>query len=140
MPSSATNNDEKVYLDYTQAELDRAYAQAGWASNMESIMASWASHGFSIRDARAGHREVAYGPASCEKLDIFDAEGPVVHLHIHGGAWQRQSKEDCSFIAPTMRARGVPFVVPEFGKLPEYRMPQVLEQIARATLWTVLSH
>lgn len=136
MLPSVINHAEKVYLDYTQTELDQAYAQAEWASNMNGILASWARRGAACRGPRAGYREAPYGPAPCEKVDVFEVEGPVVHLHIHGGAWQRQSKEDCSFIASAMRARGVPFVVPEFGKLPEYRMPQVLDQIARATLWT----
>jgi arylformamidase len=69
-------------------------------------------------------------------LDVFDADGATVHFHIHGGAWQRQTKEDCSFIAPAMQAIGIPFVVPEFGRLPDTSMPDVLDQIARALVWT----
>ena len=136
MPSSAATHARNVYLNYTQAALDRAYTQSLWAPNMETLLSGWAARGAPLRTAVTGYSEEAYGRAPCERLDVFDARGPVVHLHIHGGAWQRQSKEDCSFIAAGMRALDVPFVVPEFGRLPDYRMPDVLDQIARATLWT----
>lgn len=136
VPSSAAAHAKNVYLHYTQAELDHAYTQAEWASNMAVLMDSWAKRGAPLRRADKGYSELAYGPDPCETLDLFGGGGRVVHLHLHGGAWHRQSKEDCSFIAASMRAQNVPFVVPEFGKLPDYRMPDVLDQIARATLWT----
>ncbi|SIT05472.1 arylformamidase [Roseivivax lentus] len=39
-------------------------------------------------------------------------------------------------MAPAMRAVNAPFVVPEFGKLPAFRMPEVFDQIVRAIVWT----
>jgi arylformamidase len=133
---AARRQTKPVYLDYTQGELDRAYTQAEWAPNMQSLMRAWTEAGQSLRPPDQGYAEYAYGAEACERVDVFDASGPIVHLHIHGGAWQRQSKEDCSFLAPTMKALDVPFVVPEFGKLPAYRMPQVLKQITVAVRWT----
>jgi len=136
LASSVKQPVRAVYLDYTQDELDRAYTQSAWADNVAELLEGWARRGPSCRTPAFGHTEEAYGPDGCERVDLFGASGPVVHLHLHGGAWQRQSKEDCSFMAPAMGAIGVPFVVPEFGRLPDYRMPEVRDQIARALVWT----
>ncbi|WP_159456783.1 alpha/beta hydrolase [Roseivivax jejudonensis] len=133
---SAERRSGSVYLDYSQEELDRAYTQALWAPNMQSLIDGWTRDGAACRDPGHGYAEHAYGPRDCERLDVFDAAGPIVHLHLHGGAWQRQSKEDCSFIAPAMRRLDVPFVVPEFGRLPDQRMPEVFDQIVAAMVWT----
>lgn len=134
--SSATANADRVYLDYSQEALDRAYDQSYWAANMEAIIGRWTSKGAALRGPEMGYGEHRYGKDPCERIDVFDGDGPIVHVHLHGGAWRRQSKDDCSFMAPTMRALGAPFVVPEFGKLPEYTMPQVFAQITRAIVWT----
>ncbi|MEQ6250295.1 alpha/beta hydrolase [Sulfitobacter sp. HNIBRBA3233] len=127
---------EKVYLDYTQAELDRAYTQTEWADNIGPILKGWDTRGAHSRTARYRYAEHAYGKSADERIDLFDAPGPSVHFHVHGGAWQRQSKEACSFIAPAMHAIDMPLAVPEFGRLPETRMPDVFGQIARALVWT----
>lgn len=125
-----------VYLGYSQAELDRAYTQRAWADNVDEITAGWAERGKRCRSDSLGYSEHAYGDDCDERVDVFEAQGAIVHFHVHGGAWQRQSKEDCSFMAPAMHAAGVTLVVPEFGRLPQTRMPDVLDQIARALIWT----
>jgi arylformamidase len=125
-----------VYLRYTQAELDRAYTQSAWAPNMHSLIGGWQEAGTDCRTNAFGFGTHAYGPTPDEQIDVFELPGRIVHFHIHGGAWQRQQKEDCSFLARAMRSLGAPLAVPEFGKLPDTRMPVVLEQIAQALLWT----
>jgi arylformamidase len=136
MQYSTETSSNFVYLDYSQSELDRAYTQTEWANNIEAIMQRWDEVGQELRSERFCYAEHAYGDAPEELLDIFNAPGPTVHFHIHGGAWQRQSTEACSFMAHAMRRLNVPLVVPEFGRLPETRMPDVLDQIARALVWT----
>lgn len=129
-------DETAVYLGYSQVELDRAYAQREWASNADAILARWNSRGAACRSTRYGYSEHAYGTGCDERIDLFEADGDIVHFHLHGGAWRGQAKEDCSFMAPAMQDAGVTFVVPEFGRLPRTRMPAVLDQIVRALVWT----
>lgn len=136
MHRSFETSSGNVYLGYSQTELDRAYTQTEWAANIEEILQRWDERGVRCRNEGFGYAEHAYGAAGQERLDIFEASGPTLHFHIHGGAWQRQSKEACSFIAQAMQSIDVPFVVPEFGRLPDARMPEVLDQIAQALIWT----
>lgn len=136
MAGETAEPTDDVYPGYSQAELDRAYTQAVWAPNAETLLQSWKQRGVLCRAAHPGYAERAYGAAAEERIDVFPGPGPVVHFHIHGGAWKAQSKEDCSFIAGAMRKAGIPLVVPDFGLLPAVRMPTVLDQLSRALVWT----
>ncbi|QDL91949.1 alpha/beta hydrolase [Paroceanicella profunda] len=129
---------DRVYLDYSQAELDRAYDQRVWAPDAAECMARWAEEAETLRRPPLW-QEQAWGPEPQQSLDIFRPEaatGPLpVHVHIHGGAWRIQSKEDAAFLAPAMTGAGQVFVAPGFGKLPALTMPQMVEELARALAW-----
>jgi arylformamidase len=128
----------QVYPGYTQAELDLAYSQRHWAENADQILGRWSSAVAAIRAASPGYREFRYGPQADELIDLYPAPGRPrhAHFHIHGGAWRAQSKSDCAFLAPLMRAADLNFVVPGFGNLPQQRLPQVLANLIRALRWT----
>jgi arylformamidase len=128
----------QVYPGYTQAELDLAYSQRHWAENADQILGRWSSAVAAIRAASPGYREFRYGPQADELIDLYPAPGRPrhAHFHIHGGAWRAQSKSDCAFLAPLMRAADLNFVVPGFGNLPQHRLPQVLANLIRALRWT----
>lgn len=127
---------DEIYPGYTQAELDRAYAQKEWAANMDAILRRWSDTAAEVKSAHSGYAEHSYGARPDERIDVFPAEGSLVHFHIHGGAWRGQAKEDSAFLAPSMAAAGVTLVLPEFSKLPDVRMPVLLDQLKRALAWT----
>ncbi|MGX1309461.1 arylformamidase [Amorphus suaedae] len=127
---------DEIYPGYTQAELDRAYSQKEWAANMEAILHRWSAAAPGVKAAHPGHSEFRYGDHPDERIDVFPADGPLVHFHIHGGAWRGQSKDDSAFLAPSMAAAGITLVLPEFSKLPDVRMPVLLDQLKRALAWT----
>ncbi|MGX1308761.1 arylformamidase [Amorphus suaedae] len=123
-----------VFLDYTQEELDRAYDQRVWARNVEDLLAVWRD---AVAPARAGvphYAERAYGDSPSERLDVYAGTGTgcPVHIHVHGGAWRSQSKDDGALLARSMVASGMQFVVPDFDLLPAVRMPRMVDQLARA--------
>ncbi|QDM24121.1 alpha/beta hydrolase [Tardiphaga sp. vice154] len=127
-----------IYAGYTQAELDAAYTQREWADNMEVLLKQWAAAAPDVRARTHGYREVRYGAGPVEVLDVYPAgEGArFAHFHIHGGAWRGQSKSDGAFLAPLMNELRTNFIVPDFGKLPATRMPDVLQQLVAALAWT----
>ncbi len=124
---------ERVYLDYTQAELDKAYDQRLWADNAGDIMAEWRdAHG--LREV-LGCAEVQYGNSPREAMDIYPAPAAGVapiHFHIHGGGWRMQSKEDCAFLAPTQQSLGFMPVFPDFDQLPDVTLTMQYEQLRQA--------
>lgn len=131
----------KVYLDYTQAELDAAYDQRVYAPNREEIVAWYGTESAKVRDRLPHQRSVPYGEGEDETLDIFPAQkGPgsnltPVHVHIHGGRWTLFTKDEESFIAPVFTEAGAACVVIDFSNIPKVRIPQMVDQVRRAIAW-----
>ena len=144
MPAEAAR---KVYLDYTQADLDAAYDQRVYAPNREEIVAWCGAEGIRVRERLEMRRSVPYGNGEDETLDIFPAKsgsksgsesnfGAPVHIHIHGGRWTLFTKDEESFIAPTFVSAGVACVVPDFSNIPKVRIPEMVAQVKSAIAWT----
>ncbi len=124
---------EKIWLDYDQAALDRAYDQRAWAPDA----AEWvARYGRDTAAARAAHPPEVhdYGAGL---LDFYRAAENTrgVHLHLHGGAWRLLTRGDAGMAAPALLAAGWDMAVPDFALLPEHRMPRMVEDVVAACLW-----
>ncbi len=137
MPAEST----KVYLDYTQAELDAAYDQRVWAPNREEIVAWYGEESAKVRSRLEHRRSVPYGRGEDETLDIFAAAGSIaaggapVHVHVHGGRWTLFTKDEESFIAPVFVEAGAACIVIDFSNIPKVRVPQMVAQVKRAIAW-----
>lgn len=128
---------ETVFLNYTQDELDHLYDQRAWAPNAGAVLAGWRDAVAPARASVAGYAEHAYGERPVEVLDLYPAQATPapIHIHIHGGAWRAQSKDDGAILAPAMTSAGMHFVVPDFDLLPHVRMPDMIDQLARMVGW-----
>ena len=61
----------RVFLDYDQAGLDRAYDQAEWAPNRQEVLARRAAASEAVRARLGEPRSFAYGPTAIERLDVY---------------------------------------------------------------------
>ena len=128
---------DRIYLHYTQAELDRNFDQRGWVSNALEVIGRYAPMSAATR-ARLHHRaNVAYGSGSDEVLDIFPAprSAGAVQVFVHGCAWRNFTKDDYSFPADAYVAAGVHTVIVNFSNLPAVRLPEMAAQVRRAFEW-----
>jgi len=130
MPAS-----DKVFLHYTQAELDRNYDQRAWAPDSASYIARFVPDSAATREALP-HKTFAYGPDPDEVLDVFlaSAGAPTV-VFVHGGAWRNFDKSNFSFMATPFVRAGFHCAVVNFSKLPARRLPDVVDQLRRALTW-----
>lgn len=128
--------EPKVYLDYTQQELDDAYNQRLWADNAEAVIARYTTDSAAAR-AKYPPRTFRYGPSGDETLDWFptDKPGAPVLVFIHGGAWRSLTKEDSAASAPMIVQAGAHYVALNFATIPKVRLPDMAEQCRRAILW-----
>jgi arylformamidase len=128
---------EKVYLDYTQAELDRAYDQRAWAPNADEVIARYASESAKTRKRFSGALDVRYGSTKEETLDLFPAaaRGAPLHVHVHGGGWRNLTKDEESFLAASLVPAGAALAVLNFATIPRVRLPDMIEQVRRAIGW-----
>jgi arylformamidase len=128
--------EDKVFLNYTQGELDRAYDQSAWAPNAAAIQAGYAADSASVRKSYRPHT-FKYGPTEAEVLDVFGpgaGRGPI-HVFVHGGAWRGLSKDDGSFAAPTFVDSGGVYIALSFANFPAVGVAEMVEQCRGALRW-----
>jgi arylformamidase len=133
------NDRAKVFLDYTQAELDQAYDQLVWAPHRDAIQAEIRRDCEAVRQKMPPRTE-RYGKSEAQVLDIFVPKGasrvPVL-VYLHGGAWLRGSRLDTVYPAPAVTGKGAALVVPEFDNVGVVPLPRMIEQCREAVDWTV---
>src|SRR3954470_84781 len=127
---------DKVYLHYTQAELDRNFDQRNWVKNALEIIGRYPELSKATR-ARLKHYSAAYGSGPDETLDIFPAaKSPApVQVFVHGGAWKNFTKDDYSFPADAYVPAGIHTVVLNFSNVPAVRLPEMADQVRRGIEW-----
>lgn len=131
---------EKVYLDYTQQELDDAFEQTLWAPNFEALRDANKARCAELR-AKMKHFELRYGPGPEETLEILPAaasNAPML-LFVHGGRWRPQPDNSFVYFADTVVKAGAHFVAARFSTLDPprrpTRLPDMVAELQRAVLW-----
>src|SRR5262245_45447399 len=127
----------KVFLDYDQAALDRAYDQPSWAPNMQEVLQRRAAASDAVRTRLGAPRRLAYGPTEIEQLDVFAAarpDAPII-IFLHGGAWRGGDARSQAFAAETFVHAGAHWVVPDFATVMEVGLDGMVEQVRRAVAW-----
>lgn len=131
---------EKIFLDYTQPELDQAYDQMAWAKNGKELHTRNEQRSAEVRTRHQCIVE-SYGPTEDETLEIVQAgrSGAPVVLYIHGGRWMAQPGDPFIYFAETVVGKGAHFVGARFGTLSatpgEFRLPHMVGQLRRAVVW-----
>jgi arylformamidase len=129
--------NRKVWLDYTQQELDDQYNQRKLVPDADDYMKR---HGVLSAEVRARldcRLDVPYGPSEDERLDIFPAAaaGAPVVVYYHGGAWTRWHKDNNSFQAPAFVEAGATFVPVNFAPVPKVTLDELVRQCRAAVVW-----
>lgn len=131
----------KVYLGYTQKELDDAYDQLVYAPNRDQILARMAVNSELVRKRIGAPERLKYGAPGIEGMDLYRArsgKGPFpVHLYIHGGAWRRGLAKDYAYPAETYVNAGAHYIAIDFNNVDETNgeLAPMAEQVRRAIAW-----
>ncbi len=100
-------------------------------------LAEWAEKSAAWEaDARAEYG-LAYGESPAEKLDLFLAEaaGAPVHMYIHGGYWQANSRKSSSFVVRPLVEAGAHAAVLDYGLCPDVTIDEIARQCRAALAW-----
>jgi arylformamidase len=76
----------------------------------------WTAATAKLREQHPQHLNLAYGPKERNKWDIYPASNPKAPclVHIHGGYWQRGSKETFGCLTEGALARGWSAALPGY--------------------------
>jgi len=127
----------RVFLDYDQAGLDRAYDQAAWAPNMQEVLARRAAASEAARARLGEPQRFDYGPTATERLDVYaTAVRPApAMVFLHGGAWRGGDARSQAFAAETFVYAGAHWVVPDFATVMDVGLDGMVAQVRRAVAW-----
>jgi arylformamidase len=138
-PSPAAHKGPRVFLDYTQSELDAAYDQAMYAPNAQQIQNRRLANGAAVRARLGEPLRFAYGPTPIEGLDVFATprEKAPIFVFIHGGAWRNGVARDHAFAAETFVRLGAHYVVPDFVLVQDAgrSLMPMAQQVRSAIAW-----
>ena len=87
-------------------------------------------------------RNVAFGPAGWEKLDIYTpANAPTngtlpVVVFYYGGRWEEGAKGDYAFVGSVLAKQGFVVVIPDYRKYPDVKFPVFVQDAAKSLAWT----
>ena len=130
-----------VWRGMTQEELDAAYDQAAYASNMQIVLARLASKSEDVRERTGPPQRFEYGPGKNERLDVYSpalATGNApINVFVHGGAWRGGEARNYAFPAELFINSGAHFIPIDFDNVQDLEgdlMPMV-GQVRRALAW-----
>ena len=108
----------KVFLDYDQTALDRAYDQAQWAANMQQVLKRRTLASDAARGRIGGPRTFSYGVTPIETVDLYPTTRPnaPIAVVLHGGAWRGGEARHAAYAAGTFVHAGAHYAVPEFAR------------------------
>ena len=85
-------------------------------------------------------KDIAYGPGSRQKLDIYTpkhaTEKTPIIVFFYGGRWSSGSKDQYRFIGLRFAEYGYKVIIPDYSLYPEVKFPKFVSDGARAIAWT----
>ncbi len=118
----------------SQAERDAAYNNNGAVANSAALIEARNAGSKAYRAANNTALDVPYGAAPRQKLDLYPAERPDAPclVFIHGGYWQRNSREDSACYAAGVRTHGWSVAMPSHTLAPDATLTEIVGEIHRA--------
>src|SRR5262249_25975087 len=98
---------------------------------------SWAAASSALREKHPKHLDLAYASAERAKWDLYPATDPKApcFVHIHGGYWQRGSRQTFACMAEGVLAHGWSAALPGYTLAPEASLTQIAGELRTAFGW-----
>jgi acetyl esterase/lipase len=97
----------------------------------------WAAASKALRARHQRHLDLAYARADRTRWDLYPATDPRApcYVHIHGGYWQRGSKEIFACMAEGVLAHGWSAALPGYTLAPDASLTQITKELRTALDW-----
>lgn len=121
----------------SRAERDAAYDNIGAVPNSMALNTARAEASAIFRSAHAGHLDLRYGPKERNTWDLYPASNPDAPclVFIHGGYWQRNSKDQFASLMAGPYAMGWSAALPGHTLAPDASLSEIVSEINAALDW-----
>lgn len=120
-----------------QAARDAAYNNNLAVANSAALVERRNAASAAFRAAHPAGLDVPYGLAPRQRFDLFAASAATAPclVFIHGGYWQRNTREDFACFAEGVLAHGWSMALPGYTLAPEATLTEIVGEIRRALDW-----
>jgi len=134
MAAPAQHKTTALFRGMDRAALDAAYNNSAAVADSPQWLDRWRERSAARRGAPRARLDVPYGSKRRTLLDYFAGGRPGAPLFVflHGGYWQRNSKEMFSFLAEGPNAHGIDVAVVGYTLAPTARLSEIVAEIDQA--------
>lgn len=124
----------------SRAERDAAYNNVAAVPDSPTLNAAREAESARFRSDHSGHLDLPYGTRERNTWDLFPAADPKAPclVFIHGGYWQRNSKDQFANLIAGPHANGWSAALPGYTLAPDATMTEIAAEIRAALDWLVL--
>ena len=121
----------------SQAQRDAAYNNNAAVADSAALIERRNAASLAFRSAHRGGLDAPYGPGARQRFDLYPAESATAPclVFIHGGYWQRNTREDFACYAEGVLAHGWSAALPSHTLAPDATLAQIVGEIAGALDW-----
>ncbi|MGO8924691.1 MAG: alpha/beta hydrolase [Xanthobacteraceae bacterium] len=126
-----------IWRGMTRGELDAAYNNSAAVKNSAEKLAEWSARSARTRSRPGALLDLQYGPRPRNRIDVFQcgrAQAPLF-VFIHGGYWQRNSKEMFACMAEGALANGFDAALVGYTLAPEATLTDIVGEVRGAVRW-----
>jgi arylformamidase len=138
---SATKNrplDPRLnWATLSQAERDAAYDNNAAVKNSAALIAERNQMSEALRASRKSFLDMPYGDRERTKIDLYPAAentAPCL-VFLHGGYWQRNSRDVFAMLVEGVAAHGWSVAIPGYSLAPDTSLTEIVTEISRSLDW-----
>lgn len=126
-----------TWSNLSQRDRDAAYDNNGAVKNSQELIAERNAASEQARATLRSVLDLPYGPRERNKIDLYpaaDAKAPCL-VFIHGGYWQRNSRELFAMLVEGVAAHGWSVAIPGYSLAPDVSLTEIVGEIRSALDW-----
>ncbi len=133
----AVDDPRTNWTSLTQAQRDAAYDNNGAVADSPALIEKRNAGSAVYRKARPQGLDVPYGPRERNRFDLYPASNPAAPclVFIHGGYWQRNTREDFAMFMAGVQAHGWSAALPGYSLAPDVKLPDIVAEIRASLDW-----
>jgi acetyl esterase/lipase len=135
--NAASDDPRRHWQTLSQAARDDAYDNNKAVVDSAAQIAARNEAALRYRAAHATALDLPYGPRERNRIDLYpavDSAAPCL-VFIHGGYWQRNSRELFAHLTEGVAAHGWSVAIPGYSLAPEATLSEIAQEINLALDW-----
>jgi arylformamidase len=137
MTNHLPNDPRQNWAALSQAERDAAYDNNKAVANSPALIAARNEASAKFRASHATALDIPYGKRERTKIDLYPAREKAAPclVFIHGGYWQRNSRDVFAMLVEGAAAHGWSVAIPGYSLAPEASLSEIVGEISLALDW-----